>query len=498
MRGISKTFPGVRALDDVSLSVEAGTVHVLLGQNGAGKSTLMRILCGAQHPDGGEILVEGRPVRLQSPADARRLGVAVIFQEFSLVPYLNLAQNVFLGREPAGWVPGAIGHRKMHADARRLLDGLGLDVDTRTQAHELGVAQQQVVEIAKALSQNARILVMDEPTAALSDREIARLFDRIRALKQNGVAIIYISHRLQEIFEIGDRITVLRDGKNVASLTPAETSVGDVVRLMIGRQVTTTWRERFCDTPGDMVLEVRDLHAESGVRAAAVDVRAGEIVGLAGLVGSGRTELARAVFGADRVVSGTVRVAGRPLARGPVGPVDAVRAGVALVPENRKTEGLALMRSVQDNVLLAGLRTLFPSGWYRATKAGRAAADVIRRLRIATPSPSRLVRFLSGGNQQKVVLGKWLTAGSRLFIFDEPTRGIDVGAKAELYGVIDGLVAGGAAVLMISSELPEVVAVCDRAYVMRDRTIVGELKRGGSSDTVLSEENILRMAMHHG
>jgi ribose transport system ATP-binding protein len=355
-----------------------------------------------------------------------------------------------------------------------------------------------VVEIAKALSQNARILVMDEPTAALSDREIARLFDRIRALKQDGVAIIYISHRLQEIFEIGDRITVLRDGKNVASLTPAETSVGDVVRLMIGRQVTTTWRERFCDTPGDMVLEVRDLHAESGVRAAAVDVRAGEIVGLAGLVGSGRTELARAVFGADRVVSGTVRVAGRPLARGPVGPVDAVRAGVALVPENRKTEGLALMRSVQDNVLLAGLRTLFPSGWYRATKAGRAAADVIRRLRIATPSPSRLVRFLSGGNQQKVVLGKWLTAGSRLFIFDEPTRGIDVGAKAELYGVIDGLVAGGAAVLMISSELPEVVAVCDRAYVMRDRTIVGELKRGGTSDTVLSEENILRMAMHHG
>jgi ribose transport system ATP-binding protein len=495
MRGISKTFPGVRALDDVSLSVEAGTVHVLLGQNGAGKSTLMRILCGAQHPDAGEILVDGRPVRLQSPADARRLGVAVIFQEFSLVPYLNLAQNVFLGREPDGWVPGAIGHRKMHADARRLLDGLGLDVDTRMPAHELGVAQQQVVEIAKALSQDARILVMDEPTAALSDREIARLFDRIRALKRNGVAIIYISHRLQEIFEIGDRITVLRDGRNVASLAPSETSVDDLVRLMVGRQVTTTYRERFCDVPGAVVLEVRDLQAENGVRAAALDVNAGEVVGLAGLVGAGRTELARAIFGADRVVSGTVRVAGRPLARGPAG---AVRAGVALVPENRKTEGLALMRSVQDNVLVAGLRTLFPAGWYRAAKAARAAADVISRLRIATPSPSRLVRFLSGGNQQKVVVGKWLTAGSRLFIFDEPTRGIDVGAKAELYGVIDGLVAGGAAVLMISSELPEVVAVCDRAYVMRDRTIVGELKRGGTSDTVLSEENILRMAMHHG
>jgi ribose transport system ATP-binding protein len=493
MRGISKAFPGVRALDDVSLAVDAGTVHVLLGQNGAGKSTLIRILCGAHHPDAGEILIDGRAVRLQSPADARRLGVAVIFQEFSLVPYLNLAQNIFLGREPGGRVPGTIDHRRMHAEARRLLDGLGLDVDTRTLAHELGVAQQQVVEIAKALSQNARILVMDEPTAALSDRESARLFDRVRALKRDGVAIVYISHRLQEIFEIGDRITVLRDGRNVVSLTPAETSVDDLVPLMVGRQVTTTYRERFCEAPGDALLEVRDLRAESGVQASALDVRSGEVVGLAGLVGAGRTELARAIFGADRVVSGTVRMAGAPLGRGPAGPVDAVRAGVALVPENRKTEGLALMRSVQDNVLVAGLRTLFPSGWYRAARAARAVADVVSRLRIATPSPARLVRFLSGGNQQKVVVGKWLTAGSRFFIFDEPTRGIDVGAKAELYGVIDRLVAGGAAVLMISSELPEVVAVCDRAYVMRDKAIVGELKRPD-----LTEENILRLAMHHG
>jgi ribose transport system ATP-binding protein len=490
MRGISKSFPGVRALDDVSLTVDAGTVHVLLGQNGAGKSTLIRILCGAYHPDAGEIVVEGRAVRLQSPADARRLGVAVIFQEFSLVPYLNLAQNIFLGREPSGRMPGTIDHRKMHAGARRLLDGLGLEVDTRTPAHELGVAQQQVVEIAKALSQDARILVMDEPTAALSDREIARLFDRVRALKGAGVAIIYVSHRLPEIFEIGDRITVLRDGRRVASLTPAETSVDDLVRLMVGREVTTAYRRRFCETPGARLLEVRDLHAESGVRANALDVSAGEVVGLAGLVGAGRTELARAIFGADRVVSGVARVGGAPLAPGPA---RAARAGVALVPENRKTEGLALMRSVQDNVLVAGLRRLFPAGWYRAATAARASADVISRLRIATPSPARLVRLLSGGNQQKVVVGKWLTAGSRLFIFDEPTRGIDVGAKAELYGVIDQLVADGAGVLMISSELPEVVAVCDRAYVMRDKRIVGELKRAD-----LTEENILRMAMHHG
>src|SRR5262245_50251044 len=286
MRGISKSFPGVRALDGVSLSVNAGEVHFLLGQNGAGKSTLIRILYGAHHPDAGEIVVDGRTVRLHSPADARALGIAVIFQEFSLVPYLDLAQNIFLGREPRGRIPGTIDHKTMHAEAGRLLDTLGVHIDTHTLAHELGVAQQQVVEIAKALSQRARILVMDEPTAALSDHEIDRLFDRVRALKQSGVAIIYISHRLQEIFEIGDRITVLRDGKNVASLAPAETSVDDLVRLMVGRQVTEAWRERFCETPGEVLLEVRDLQGESGVRAPALDVRAGEVVGLAGLVGA--------------------------------------------------------------------------------------------------------------------------------------------------------------------------------------------------------------------
>src|SRR5215468_2914532 len=304
MRGISKTFPGVRALEDVSLVVDAGTVHVLLGQNGAGKSTLMRILCGAHHPDAGEILIDGQAARLHSPADARRLCVAVIFQEFSLVPYLDLAQNIFLGREPGGKIPGSIDRRRMHAEARRLLDGLGMNVNTRTLAHELGVAQQQVVEIAKALSQNARILVMDEPTAALSDREITRLFDRMRTLKRDGVAIVYISHRLQEIVQIGDRITVLRDGKNVGSFAispnlenpknlenlenPA--NLENLVRLMVGRQVTTAYRERFCETPGEVLLEVRDLRAESGVRVSTLEVKAGEIVGLAGLVGAGRTE----------------------------------------------------------------------------------------------------------------------------------------------------------------------------------------------------------------
>jgi ribose transport system ATP-binding protein len=494
MRGISKNFPGVRALDGVSLSVNAGEVHFLLGQNGAGKSTLIRILYGAHRPDAGEILMDGRRVRLESPADARALGIAVIFQEFSLVPYLNLAQNIFLGREPRGVVPGTINHKKMHADARRLLESLGAPLDTRMLAHELGVAQQQVVEIAKALSQDARILVMDEPTAALSDHEIERLFAQIKTLKASGVAVIYISHRLQEIAAIGDRVTILRDGRNVASFEnlsnlsdPA--NLKDLIHLMIGRQVDVTYREQFCERPGDVVLDVRDLDADNGIQGATLTVRGGEVVGLAGLVGAGRSELARAIFGADRVRSGTIRLCGQPVHGGPV---RAVRAGAGLVPENRKTEGLALMRSVEDNVLVAGLRKWFPRGWYCARAAATIASDVVARLRIATPSTTRPVRLLSGGNQQKVVIGKWLTAGSSFFIFDEPTRGIDVGAKAEIYGIISRLVADGAGVLMISSELPEVVAVCDRAYVMRDKRIVAELQR---SD--LSEANILQLAMHH-
>src|SRR5438876_214604 len=398
MRGISKSFPGVRALDDVSLSVNAGEVHCLLGQNGAGKSTLMRVLCGAQHPDAGEILLNGAPVRLKSPADARRLGIAVIFQEFSLVPYLDIAQNIFLGRERRG--------SRMHAEARRLLDMLGVGLDTRTLAH--------------------------------------------------------------------------------------------LVHWMIGRKLETTYRQTFCERPGDVVLEVRELDADNGVEGASLTVRAGEVVGLAGLVGAGRSELARAIFGADRVLKGSVRVNGRVLAgkagwAGQAGnPVAAVRAGVGLVPENRKAEGLALTRSVQDNVVLAGMKRLFPRGWYFARAAGMVASDIVSRLKIATPSVDRLTRYLSGGNQQKVVIGKWFAAGSRFFIFDEPTRGIDVGAKAEIYGVIEKLVADGAAVLMISSELPEMVAVCDRAYVMRDKRIVGELRRHE-----LSETNILKLAMHH-
>jgi ribose transport system ATP-binding protein len=330
--------------------------------------------------------------------------------------------------------------------------------------------------------------VLDEPTAALSTPEIRRLFEQLRRLRGEGIAMLYISHRLQEVFEIADRITVLRDGRHVASVRPAETSAGDLVRAMVGREVDMQYRKRFCERPGPVALEVRSLHAANGVRGVSLRVCEGEVVGLAGLVGAGRTELARAIFGVDPSTAGAVLVNGR---RRPSDPTALASAGVAFVPEHRKTEGLAMGRSVQDNVLLAGLRRLFPSRWYRPRPAAEAAAGMIEQLRIATPSPWRPVSVLSGGNQQKVVVGKWLVAGSRVFVFDEPTRGIDVGAKAEIYRLIETLVDRGAAVLLISSELQEIAAVCDRAYVMRDRTIVGELGR-----SALTETGILTLAMN--
>lgn len=489
LRGISKTFPGVKALDDVSFALWPGEVHMLLGENGAGKSSLMKVLCGAYQADAGEYLHKGETVEIRSPADARKLGIAVIFEEFSLVPFLDVAQNIFLGREFPSRIPGLVDRRRLYREAQAVLDLIGLDVDPRTKVHTLGVAQQQMVEIGKALSQDARILVMDEPTAALSDRETERLFEVMRQLQAKGVAIVYISHRMAEVFALGDRITVLRDGKLVGRARPGETTPDALVRMMVGRTVDMSYPRNFAQQPGEVVLEVKGLSAKNGIRDIDLTVRAGEIVGLCGLVGSGRTEVARAVFGADQVTAGEISIFGQA---GRGGPDAAVLAGVGLIPESRKTEGLALIRTVADNLAVAGLPKLFPNRLFSPRRAQRSAEDLIRRLRIATPSPNQSVALLSGGNQQKVVIGKWLAAGTGLFIFDEPTRGIDVGAKSEIFALIDQLVADGAAVLMISSEQAEIVHVCDRAYVMRGKRIVGELSR-----SELSEENIVRMGMHH-
>ena len=488
LRSVSKAFPGVRALDDVSLELYPGEVHMLLGENGAGKSSLIKVLYGAYRADAGTILCEDRPVDIARPADARRLGIAVIFQEFSLVPFLDLAQNIFLGREPRRPLTRLIDHARMHREARAVLDSLGLDYDTRALPVHLGVAQQQMVEIAKALSQHARILVMDEPTAALSERETSALFALIRQLRASGVAIVYISHRLQEVFELGDRVTVLRDGRRVATLRACDARPDLLIGMMVGRAVGAVYRRRQYGRPGAIALEVRGLSTATGVRGVDLIVREGEIVGLSGLVGAGRTEVARAVFGADGIVSCEVRIFGSPAGGGPQ---RLAARCVALIPENRKLEGLALKRSVQDNLLVASLWKIFPRGWYRGAPALRRARALIERLKVAPPAPGRRARVLSGGNQQKVVIGKWLAADARLFLFDEPTRGIDVGAKSEIFALIEDLVHRGAAVLLISSELTEIVHVCDRAYVMRAGRIAGELARGD-----LSEENILRLAMH--
>ncbi len=488
LRGISKEFPGVKALDDVSFEIRAGEVHMLLGENGAGKSTLMKVLCGAYRADRGSFLHQGEPVTIEDAIDARKFGIAVIFQEFTLVPYLDIAQNIFLGREQSGRFPGLIDQHGIHKAAKRVLDAIGFDIDPSIPVHRLGVAQQQMVEIAKALSQDASILVMDEPTAALSDRETDLLFGMIRRLKERGVAIVYISHRLAEVFALGDRITVLRDGRKVASVLPNETTPDKLVAMMVGRSLDTSYARPSRPQAGEVVLEVKGISGPSGIADINLTVHAGEIVGLSGLVGSGRSEVARAIFGADHISTGEIRLFGEPLAGTTH---DSTRRGMALIPENRKTQGLALARSVADNIVLAGLPKLFPSRIFLPHKAMQAARAVVQKLRIATPSLQRAVATLSGGNQQKVVIGKWLNAGARFFIFDEPTRGIDVGAKVEIFRLLDQLVHDGAAILMISSEQTEIVRVCDRAYVMRGGRIAGELARNE-----LTEANILRLGMH--
>jgi ribose transport system ATP-binding protein len=488
LRDIVKVFPGVRALDGVSMEIRGGEVHMLLGENGAGKSSLMKVLCGAYRADEGQILVDGVPLAVHGPADAARAGIAVIFQEFSLVPHLDIAQNLFLGREPRGALPGLVDEARMHREARAMLDVLEVDVDTRTHIADLGVARQQMVEIAKALSRNARVVVMDEPTSALSERESEQLFKVIARLKAEGVAIVYISHRMNEVFALGDRITVLRDGKRIASLPAAGAQPDELIGMMVGRSVDMAYPRKRMREPGEVALQVSGLHTPSGLIDVNLHVRAGEIVGLAGLVGSGRTEVARAVFGADAVGSGEIRIFGQASSGGPE---KVARRGVALIPESRKTEGLALHRSVQDNVLIAGLSRLFPRGWFDGAKARATAGSLIERMQVATAGLGLKVKALSGGNQQKIVLGKWLATDCKLFIFDEPTRGIDVGAKSEIFALIDRLVAEGAAVLLISSELPEIVNVCDRVYVMKERKVAGEL-----AGTQISQASVVKLAMY--
>lgn len=477
IEGIRKTFPGVVALDSVDFDLRRGEVHVLLGENGAGKSTLIKMLSGAYRPDSGRIFAEGREVRIHGAQDAERLGIATIYQEFNLVPDLTVAENIFLGRQPRRF--GMIDRARMEQDATALLARVGLDVPPRTKVRELGIARLQMVEIAKALSLDARVLIMDEPTAVLTSGEVEKLFGLVRALREDGVGIVFITHHLEEIAALGDRVTVIRDGRSVDQV-PAGTPEDELVRLMVGRSIEQQYpRERPASAdPGTEeaaapLLSVRGLGRDGVFHDVSFEVRAGEVVGLAGLVGAGRTEVARAVFGADPYDAGTVDVVGRRLPRHDVNA--AMGAGIGLVPEDRKGQGLLLDASVEENLGLVTLRSATRAGLVDIKGQQAAAARVAGQLGVRMAGLGQHVRTLSGGNQQKVVIGKWLLADTKILILDEPTRGIDVGAKVEIYQLINELTASGHAVLMISSDLPEVLGMSDRVLVMAQGRIAGEL-----------------------
>ena len=486
MRHIRKTFPGVVALDDVDFELRRGEVHILLGENGAGKSTLMKILSGAYQKSDGQILLDGAEVEIKNPKHAQTLGISTIYQEFNLISHLPIGENIFLGREPLRF-GGLIDQSAILLEAKKALSSLGLALDPRRLVKDLRVAEQQMVEVAKALSLDARILIMDEPTAALTEHEISELFDTIRRLKKNGVAIVYISHRMEELFEIGDRVTVLRDGRSVGTYDVPEISKSELIRLMVNRELTELF-PKVHTKRGPEVLRVEGLCTKSGLKDISFSLHKGEVLGVAGLLGAGRTELARAIFGLDKISSGSIYVNG--VAQKMSSPRAAIKSGIGFLTEDRKSQGLVLPLSVERNLCLSSVDKFSRWGIMNSREERKEAGRYVEDLRIKTPSLDQKVVFLSGGNQQKVVLSKWLCSQAEVFIFDEPTRGVDVGAKAEIYQLMNRLTASGVAIMMISSELLEVLGMSDRVMVMRGGRIAGEF-----SDGEYTQERILQCAL---
>jgi len=485
VRRLTKSFPGVKALREVSLTVAPGEVLAVVGENGAGKSTLMKILAGVQTADAGEILLEGSPVKMHSVREALDLGIALIHQELNLADNLDVAANIWLGREPHR--RGFIDVQRASDQARLLMSQVGLTCDPLTPVHQLSIGHQQMVEIAKALSINARVLIMDEPTSSLSQKECDHLFRVIRDLRRRGVSIIYISHRLGEVGELADRVCVLRDGRNAGEVGREEITHDRMVSLMVGRDLSQFY-QRHAHAPGPVVLEVEALRTSAHPRhPLTFRVHAGEIVGVAGLVGAGRTELLQALFGIDAPVGGVVRLKGQALAAR--SPAAAIRAGVALVPEDRKQQGLVLEMSVRENATLPSLRFEQRLGFVGQASERATCRKVIEELRVKTPGPEQPVQFLSGGNQQKVVLGKWLARDPSLLLLDEPTRGVDVGAKQEIYRLMEDLAGRGMAILFVSSEMEEILRMSDRVLVMHEGRLGGELSRAE-----LSEEAVMHLA----
>jgi inositol transport system ATP-binding protein len=482
IRHVSKAFAGVKALEDIGLDIEAGRVHALMGENGAGKSTLMKILGGIHPPDSGEILFKGQRIRLRNPHDALRLGIAMIHQE--LLPFgdLTVAANIAMGRETTRWFPGWLDHAAMNREAAMLLARLGAPIEPTRRMRDLSVARMQTVEIVKALAHEASVIIMDEPTTALSHHEVMALFEVIRDLKQRGVAVIYISHKMDEIFRIADTITVLRDGRHVTTRPARDMDERELIRLMVGREPAPRANGR--GNPGDPVLEVRGLTKPGCFRDISFTLRRGEILGLAGLMGAGRSELANAIYGLAPATTGDIRVAGNP--RRIANPADALAAGIALVSEDRKQFGFVPRMSVQQNLTLSRM----PTRWIDHRSESAIADEQIRKFSIKVAGRNQPVVNLSGGNQQKVVIAKALLTEPQILILDEPTRGIDVGAKTEIHAIISRLARAGMAILLVSSELPELLSLSDRLLVMRDGEITAHL-----DPLHTSQEEIMGYAM---
>ncbi len=488
LKNITKRFPGVIALDNMKLDVYPGEVHALLGENGAGKSTLMKIISGVYAKDEGTIICRGKEVDIKTPLEAKQLGINIIYQEFNLFPQLTVAQNIFAGREPRKTIKGLLDEKKLNKKAQEILDTLSLDISPTEKIEDLSVAKQQMVEIAKAVSFNADILIMDEPTAALTETEIEALFSIIKKFKKQGVGIIYISHRLQELEQIADRVTVFRDGQWVGATLYKATTDAELIRMMVGRDVSDFFHERESHATTEKVLEVKGLTRHGYFEDVNFHLNKGEILGFSGLMGAGRTEVARAIFGADSIDTGQIFLNGTE--QNITSPTAAIKSSIGYLSEDRKKDGLALSLSVSDNVVLSSIPQFSTSlSIIQDKKVKTTVQELCDRLRIKTPSLEQKVVNLSGGNQQKIIVAKWLCRQSKIFIFDEPTRGIDIGAKVEIYDLMNELVKEGTSIIMISSELPEILAMSDRIIVMHEGRIKGELPGKGAT-----QEKIMHLA----
>lgn len=471
-RGISKSFTGVKALSDISFQIRRGEVHALMGENGAGKSTLMKILSGAYIRDSGKIFVDGKEAVIRNTADSEKLGIAIIYQELNLIPELSVAENIFLHRQPKKGL--FVDWKQMNEEAAKVLKQINVELDTRTTVASLSVAQQQMVEIAKAISLRSRVLIMDEPTSALTEGETKKLFQVIANLKQQGITMVYISHRMEEIFEICDSFSVMRDGAYIAGGRISEVTVDKLIEYMVGRSLSQVFPKKQ-NIIGDVVMEAENISSGNEVKDVSFYLKKGEILGFAGLVGAGRTETLKAVFGADPKSKGKVKLNGKVVSIH--SPKDAIHWGIGFVPEDRKREGLVTELSVMDNVVMAKMENSMTHGMFSLRKAKDLCRNYIDSLMIKTPSEKQLAKYLSGGNQQKVVLAKWLNCSPEIIVLDEPTRGIDINAKMEIYHIIVKLAEEGKSIILVSSEMQEIIGLCDRVYVMCEGKVAGTLKK---------------------